>query len=49
MHETKAELKEDQVVLVIKNSPATVGNIKDEDLFPGLARCPGEGHGKPLP
>ena len=39
-----------QVVLVVKNSPANVGNLRDTDMdsIPGLGRLPGGGHGNPL-
>ena len=37
-----------QVVLVIKNSPADVGDIRDMGLIFGLGRSPGEGNGNPL-
>ena len=36
------------VLLVIKNSPASTGDIRDADLIPGLGRFPGGGHGNPL-
>ena len=29
-----------QVVLVVKNPPATAGNIRDTGLIPGLGRSP---------
>ena len=38
-----------QVVLVVKNLPANAGDIKDLGSIPGLGRCPGGGHGNPLP
>ena len=37
-----------QVALVVKNSPASVGDIRDVGLIPGLGRSPGEGNGDPL-
>ena len=37
-----------QVVLVVKNLPANVGDIRDMDSIPGLGRSPGGGHGNPL-
>ena len=37
-----------QVALVAKNLPASVGDIKDTGLIPGLGRSPGEGNGNPL-
>ena len=35
-------------MLVVKYLPASVGNIRDEGLIPGLERSPGEGNGNPL-
>ena len=37
-----------QVVLVVKNLPANVGDIRDSGLIPGSGRSPGGGHGNPL-
>ena len=37
-----------KVVLVVKNPPATAGDIKDAGLIPGSGRSPGEGLGNPL-
>ena len=37
-----------QVALVVKQLPASAGNIRDASLIPGLGRCPGGGHGNPL-
>ena len=37
-----------QVVLVVKNSPDNVGDIRDAGSIPGLGRSPGGGHGNPL-
>ena len=34
-----------QVVLVVKNSPANAGHIRDSGLIPGSGRFPGRGHG----
>ena len=36
------------VLLVVKNSPAVAGDIKDTGSIPGSGRSPGEGHGNPL-
>ena len=36
------------VALVIKNSPATAGDIRDVDSIPESGRSPGGGHGNPL-
>ena len=40
--------KASQVTLVVKNSLANAGDIRDTDLIPGLGRSPGGGHGNPL-
>ena len=37
-----------QVVLVIKNSPANEGDMRDAGLISGLGRSPGGGHGNPF-
>ena len=37
-----------QVVLVVKNLPATAGDRRDVGLTPGLRRSPGGGYGNPL-
>ena len=37
-----------QVALVVKNPPASAGEIRDADLILGLGRSPGEGYGNPL-
>ena len=37
-----------QVALVVKNSPANTGDIRDVGLVPGVGRFPGGGHGNPL-
>ena len=34
-----------QVVPVVKNPPASAGNMRDKGSIPGLRRSPGEGHG----
>ena len=36
-----------QVVLVVKNLPPNVGDIRDAVLIPGSRRSPGGGHGNP--
>ena len=33
---------------VLKNPPASAGDIRDAGLIPGLGRSPGEGNGNPL-
>ena len=37
-----------QVVLVVKNSPANAGDVRDKGSVPGSERSPGGGHGNPL-
>ena len=37
-----------QVVLVVKNPTASVGEARDMSSIPGLERSPGGGHGNPL-
>ena len=37
-----------QVVLVVKNSPGSVGDMGDEGSVPELGRSPGEENGNPL-
>ena len=34
-----------QVVLGVKNPPASAGNKRDPGSIPGLGRLPGRGHG----
>ena len=36
-----------QVMLVVENLPANVGDIGDAGSIPGLGRCPGGEHGNP--
>ena len=40
--------KASQVTLVVNNSPANAGDIRDTNLIPGLGRSPGGRHGHPL-
>ena len=37
-----------QVALVVKNSPANAGDLRDVDSIIRLGRSPGGGHGNPL-
>ena len=37
-----------QLALVVKNSPANEGDIRDIDSIPGSGRSPGGGHGNTL-
>ena len=36
------------MALVVKNPPASVGDIRDAGSIPGLGRSPGGGHSNPL-
>ena len=33
---------------MVKNSPASAGDVRDASLIPGPGRSPGEGNGNPL-
>ena len=37
-----------QVVVVVKNPPASAGDARDTDLIPGLGRSPGGVNGNPF-
>ena len=37
-----------QLALVVKNPPASAGDIRHMGLIPGSGRFPGGGHGNPL-
>ena len=37
-----------QVALVLKNLPATAGDVRDTGSIPGWGRSPGGGHGNPV-
>ena len=37
-----------QVVLVVKNLPASAGDVRDRGSVPGSGSSPGGGHGTPL-
>ena len=37
-----------QMALVLKNSPANAGDLRDTGLILGSGRSPGGGHGNPL-
>ena len=36
------------MALVVKNLPASAGDLRDKGLIPGLGRSPGGGHSSPL-
>ena len=42
------KIRASQGVLVVKNLPASAGDVRDTGLMPGLGRSPGGGHGNPL-
>ena len=44
----QGQMRASQVVLVVKNPLASVGDIRAMDLIPGSGRSPGEGKGNPL-
>ena len=37
-----------QVALVVKNKPASAGDVRNVGSIPGSEKSPGEGHGNPL-
>ena len=37
-----------QVALVVKNSPANAGDVRNTVLIPALGRSPGQGRGNPF-
>ena len=37
-----------QVALMVKNPPASAGDVRDAGLIPGSGRSPGGGQGNPL-
>ena len=41
-------IRTSQVMLVVKNSLAKAGDIRDTALIPGLEKSPGGQHGNPL-
>ena len=48
MYKNKVLDRASQVVLVVKNLPASAGDIRDAGSILGLGRSPGEGSGNPL-
>ena len=36
------------MVLVVNNSPANAGDVREPGLIPGSGRSPGGGHGNPV-
>ena len=47
-HLSRAFFRASQVALVVKNPPATAGDVRDAGSIPGSGRSPGGGHGNPL-
>ena len=45
---TRSLPRASQVVAVVKNPPASAGDIRDVGSFPESGRSPGGGHGNPL-
>ena len=41
-------MRTSQLALVVKNSPASVGDLRDMGSIPGLGRSPGEGNDNTL-
>ena len=41
-------MRASQLMLVVKNLPANVGDTRDASSIPGSGRSPGGGHGNPL-
>ena len=48
VHGAYGERRASQMALVIKNPPASPGDVRDAGLIPGLGRSPGEGNGNQL-
>ena len=48
MGEKSSVMSTVEVVPVVKNPPASTGDIRDMGSIPGLGRSPGEGNGTPL-
>ena len=41
-------VRDSQMKLMVKNPPASAGDIRDASSIPGLGRSPGRGYGNPL-
>ena len=48
MHLSLSPEEASQVALVVKNSPANAGEVRDVGSVPGSRRSPGGRHGNPL-
>ena len=44
----RSKIRASHLVLVVKNTPASAGDVRDIGLSPGLGRSPGGGHENPL-
>ena len=47
-HTTIYKVGAPQVALVVKNLPASTGDLREADSIPGWGRASGKGHGNPL-
>ena len=45
---TFMDVRTSQVAVVVKNLPASVGDLRDTGPIPGWVRSPGSGHGNPV-
>ena len=45
---TLGRVRASQALLVVKNPPASAGDLRDAGLIPEQGRSPGGGHGNPL-
>ena len=45
---SRVKKRASQLMLVVKNTPANSGDIRDMGLIPGMGRSPGGGYGNPL-
>ena len=48
INKASCRMRASQVELVVKNLPASAGDIRDTGLISRLGRSPGEGNGNPL-
>ena len=45
---SRVKKRASQLMLVVKNTPANSGDIRDMGSIPGMGRSPGGGYGNPL-
>ena len=45
---SRVKKRASQLTLVVKNTPANSGDIRDMGSIPGMGRSPGGGYGNPL-